>query len=159
MQHLHSQDALEQSYVLEWISRIRSRSIHVLMLGSCGKYSGAVLSEVPELLFMLLQSTSSMNDADVESYILSTLHQNDHFALGDHAREITYKFLLRCAREGKFRYSATDNCSTKSLGILHLSAFLSDVWNLHQIEDPSALPGSDGVDRFISQYDSGSSVQ
>lgn len=156
IQHLHSQDTLVQPYVVDWIVRIRPRGIHVLVLGSCGKYSGEVLSEAAELLFLFLQSTSLTNDSEVESYILSPLNHYDQFALGDRAREITYKMLLRCARESK--YSANDSSATSS-GLSHLSAFISDVWYLHQIEDPSVLPGSDGVDQFVLRYDSGSNVQ
>jgi hypothetical protein len=121
-----------------------------LVLGSCGKYSCTILNVVAELLYLLLQSTTSWSETEIESCILSPLQQYDHFLLGDRARQTTYQILLNCTKQSDYIISGQD--SIDSSKVSDLTVFLQNVWHLHQIEDASVLPGSDGVDQFIRQY-------
>ena len=129
-----------------------------LVIGICGKYEYAVLDKVTELLILLLQSIhSSMTNGtklsmmEMELYIFAPIrHQYDQvFLFGDHARKVTQRVL--------FQYSAlaytpgVDN-GNSTMSLSDAVIFIQDVWQLHQIDDPTALPGSDGVHQFIAKY-------
>jgi hypothetical protein len=75
--------------------------------------------------------------ADAESHVIAALH-HDYFLLGDQAKNLTLRVLARS--------------SQRQLSSADLSRFLSDVWELHQVEDAEALPYSDLVMRFFRLY-------
>ena len=107
------------------------------MLGSCGKYEYEVIADVAELLTLLLRTTST---TETEAYLVSSL-RHDHFLLGERARNVALGILMR---SGAMQHNP--------LNISSLALFLQDVWQLHQIENTDALPGSDEVARFLFKY-------
>lgn len=137
-----------------------------LVTGICGKYEYTVLDNVTELLLLLLQSIhSSMTNGtnlswmEMELYIFAPIRQqyDQIFVFGDHARQVTQRVLFQYATlSSSLPSSVTDNGNssntTKSLSHQDAIMFIQDVWQLHQIDDPTALPGSDGVHQFIAKY-------
>jgi hypothetical protein len=159
---------------MQWITSMYPEIVSKLMIGICGKYEYTVLDDVTELLVFLLQSINvTMNNGtklslmEMELYIFSPIRQqyDQIFIFGDHARQVTQRVLFHYATQStSFGMSAnhdnkTNRCAP-SLSLSSLSSstvpdaiqFVQDVWQLHQIDDPTALPGSDGVHQFISKY-------
>lgn len=136
-QHYFSRHASVQSYVSESLCKIRADAIGRLVLGSCGKYEHKVLADVAELLTLLLRTSSTR---ETEAYLVASLRQ-DHFLLGDRARNVALGILIRSGVVQQNALSSSD-----------LALFLEDVWQLHQSEDTDALPGSDEVARFVLRY-------
>jgi hypothetical protein len=143
---------------MQWMTHLYPEIICKLVIGICGKYEYTVLDKVTELLLLLLQRIhSSMTNGttlsmmEMELYIFSPIrHQYDQiFLFGDHARQVTQRVL--------FQYSALASTSGTDHGNSTMSLsdtvmFVQDIWQLHQIDDPTALPGSDGVNQFIIKY-------
>lgn len=107
------------------------------MLGSCGKYEYKTLADVAELLSLLLRTTSTSEN---EAYLVASLRQ-DHFLLGERARNVVLGILTRSGAVQHNPLTSSD-----------LALFLKDIWQLHQIDDTDALPGSDEVARFLLKY-------
>jgi hypothetical protein len=106
-------------------------------MGSCGKYEYKVIADAADLLALLLRTTST---SETEAYLVASLRQ-DHFLLGDRARNVALGILIRSSTVQHNPLTSSD-----------LALFLKDVWQLHQIEDTDALPGSDEVARFLLKY-------
>lgn len=134
------------------------------MAGICGKYEYTVIDEVTELLVFLLHIISTtMNNGtklsimEMELYVFSPIRQqyDQIFLFGDHARQVTQRVLFQFSTLVAVSRSKEDDENRANLMPLSLSdavLFIQDVWQLHQIDDPSALPGSDGVNQFIAKY-------
>lgn len=133
------------------------------MVGICGKYEYTVLDVVTELLVFLLHIISTtMNNGtklsimEMELYVFSPIRQqyDQFFLFGDHARQVTQRVLFQystqAAVSGSKEDENHDNLMAPSLSDAVL--FIQDVWQLHQTDDPTALPGSDGVNQFIAKY-------
>jgi hypothetical protein len=146
---------------MQWTTYLYSEVICKLMIGICGKYEYNVLQDVTELLVLLLQSiNTAMNNGtklswmEMELYIFSPIRQqyDQIFLFGDHARQVTqrvlFQYLTLAATSGTTYDEETSAISSLSDAVL----FIQDVWQLHQIDDPTTLPGSDGVHQFISKY-------
>jgi len=116
-------------------SRTRSDVIQRLLLGSCGKMNRSLIGEGAELLVTILQG-ADVNDS--ESAIISALNR-EVFFLGDSAMDMALSIFRRAARR---------LVQSKDLAI-----FLEDVWDLHQVENADALPGSEAVARFLRKHD------
>jgi hypothetical protein len=96
-----------------------------------------MIADVAELLTLLLRHAST---SEAETCLAASLRQ-DYFLLGDRARNVALGILIR-----------SGSVEHNPLSSLDLAIFLKDVWQLHQIEDADALPGSDDVDRFIEKF-------
>jgi hypothetical protein len=131
-----SQHGELKSFVIESLTAIRDNCMSRLIVGTCGKFDFNVLGDVAQILLILLRTS---NSSDIKSTLLSSL-QEDHFLLGDEAKNATFSTLFRWA----------DNSNLSHLDSRRL--FLEDIWKLHQVEDSDVLAASDEVARFIKTY-------
>jgi hypothetical protein len=119
------------------ISRIRWDLITTLLVGSCGKLSASNIGQAAELFSTVLTSSSSAEESEA---IVSQALAHEGFLLGSDAQRISLGVLGRVSRN---EVVASD-----------LAIFLGDVWELHQVEYPESLEGSDAVARFCRKYNS-----
>jgi hypothetical protein len=140
-------------YDIQWITHLFPDIICKLMIGTCGKYNYTVLDNIAELLLLLLQSINLNSNnctqssfMEMELYIFASIRQqyDQIFLIGDHARRVCQQVLFRCCN--------TTLTNTNTNALLEITVLLQDIWQLHQIDEPTALPGSDGVYQFIAKY-------
>jgi hypothetical protein len=117
------------------ISRVRWDLITTLMVGSCGKLSASNIGQAADLFSTVL--TSSPSPQETEAIVVQAL-THEGFLLGSDAQRVSLGILLKVSRN---EVVATD-----------LAIFLSDVWELHQVEYSESLEGSDAVARFCRKY-------
>ena len=151
-------------YDMQWMTHLYPEIICKLTIGICGKYEYTALDNVTELLVLLLRGIyATMNNGtkvslmEMELYIFSSIRQqyDQIFLFGDHARQVTQRVLFQYSTLSALPGIKDGNESTAMSPSSSLSdaiLFIQDVWQLHQIDDPTALPGSDGVNQFIAKY-------
>jgi hypothetical protein len=135
---LPSQNENLRSFVSESLSRIRTDTIHRLIMGCCGRYEYSIMGDAAELICALARVGAV---GENEASVVAALSQ-DFFLLGNPAKNATLAILNRC--------------SQNTLTAPELVIFLESLWRLHQVEDTSAsaLPDSDSVRRFLRMYGS-----
>lgn len=167
MRYLHSTQT-KQGYGsctdIQWMTSLYPETISKLMIGICGKYEYTLLDDVTELLVFLLYSINvTMNNGtkltlmEMELYIFSPIRQqyDQIFLFGDHARQVMIRVLFQYSTRAVASGTTTNdetNAQSSSSSLPDTVQFIQDVWQLHQIDDPTALPGSDGVYQFIAKY-------
>jgi hypothetical protein len=158
---------------MQWIIESFPDIVCKLMIGVCGKFHFIVLDSVTELLMSLLRSiyrylynnnSAKVSSAELELYIFSSIRQNydQIYLFGDHARRITQQALFQYSAIGERAVDAPtmngndiavlSSSSSPSSTLSNATILIQDIWQLHQIDDPAALPGSDVVHHFIVKY-------
>jgi hypothetical protein len=123
-----------QAFLAETLSRGSSDLLCRLLLGVCGKMKRELIGDVADLLTAVLQETFVQ---EIDAQFMTALRQ-DCFLLGDPARKAALSVFHRCAQ--------------RQVSGSVLASFLEAVWDLHQVEDADALPGSESVARLVIQY-------
>ena len=147
---------------MQWLPSLYPEIVCKLMIGICGKYDHTVLDDVTELLILILQSINvAMNNGtkisltEMELYLFAPIRQqyDQIFLFGDHARQVTQHELFRYSKLVAASGTTCDDEKISSSSPLSDAVlFIQDIWQLHQIDDPTMLPGSDGVHYFIAKY-------
>ena len=149
----------------QWMTHLYPELICKLLIGVCGKYEYTVLDHVTELLILLLQgisATSTTNNGtklswiEMELYMFAPIRsQYDHiFLFGEAARQVTQRVLFQYASQLENDPAAAAVATTDEPAGTFSEAvrLIQNVWQLHQMDDPMALPKSDGVHQFLAQY-------
>jgi hypothetical protein len=123
-----------QTFVSETLSRGSSDILSRLLLGVCGKMKRDLIGDAADLLTVILQETYVQ---EIDAQLMAALCQ-DFFLLGDPARKTVLTVFHRCA--------------TREVHSAALASFLDTIWELHQVEDTDALPGSESVAKLIVQF-------
>jgi hypothetical protein len=123
-----------QAFLAETLSRGSSDLLCRLLLGVCGKMKRELIGDVADLLTAVLQETFVQ---EIDAQFMTALRQ-DCFLLGDPARKAALSVFHRCAQ--------------RQVDGSVLASFLEAMWDLHQVEDADALPGSESVARLVIQY-------
>lgn len=131
-----SQHDVLRLFVIDSVNRIRDDCLSRLVIGSCGKYEWNTIDSASNLLILLCRTS---NFDDLQRHFAAALQQ-EHFLLGDTAKQVTLVALIRFVCDSNAK--AETNCCL----------LLKEIWRLHQVEDVESLPESDEVDRFIQMY-------
>jgi hypothetical protein len=117
------------------LSRVRPNIISTLVMGACGNLNAATLGCASRVLLKVL-AVSPCSEEELQSTLSQAL-STDHFYLGTNARSMTLRVLHKgCISE------ISEEVMTQ---------FLTDLWELHQVESLEALEGSDSVAKFCKK--------
>eukprot|EP00980_Cylindrotheca_fusiformis_P008551 scaffold1813_cov109-Cylindrotheca_fusiformis.AAC.9 len=121
--------------VEDMLSRALSDILTSLVVGGCGKLNSTSLDNAARFLRCILMTSRSLEE--IKSNLVHAIG-NDNVFLGVRGKEVTLEFLLRSYRN--------ENSDADVSDLFH------DLWELHQIETPEALPNSDAVVHFCKKY-------
>jgi hypothetical protein len=110
--------------------------VNNILQGCCGPLERSSIADAANLLHAVLLLSPEWA---AESPVAAALNQ-EHFKLGHPGILATVQVLQRSVR--------------RKLNNGELTAFLENLWDLHQIEDLDALPNSDAALLFIQLYSS-----
>ena len=105
-----------------------------LVHGCCGRFER---SRIPSCVDLLVGMLCVIPVSGIDAEIDIALNQ-DCFKLGASAVNLTKDVLRRVVQS--------------SLDKPHLTEYLESIWELHQVDEPDALPESDSVFRFLRLY-------
>lgn len=120
----------------ETLAKVRSNVTVSLVVGCCGKLNATALDHASELLKRLLMMNPSPSE-ELRSVLVSAL-SNESVYLGDRGKEVALESLIRSCQS----IVSQDD----------FTRLVHDLWSLHQVETPEALPNSDQVARFCRTY-------
>lgn len=124
-----------QALAQETLSTVQASMLSMLLLGSCGKLSFAVLGDAAHLICSILTALPPTEETRL-GVINALMHEQ--FRLGDDARHVTLTTL-----EGVVRSEVT---------VKQLTSLLEQNWELHQLDELESLETSDVVIRFIKRF-------
>lgn len=130
-----------QGIVGEYNLTFQTNMLSMLLRGICGMLQPYVVPNACHLLFHVL-SNSSLSEVELKVIILRGFSQ-EHFYLGNRARNIIYEFCLPLPKK-------TDTATAPSLE--NLENLMTDVWRLHRFEDVDMIEKSDAVHSFCTRH-------
>ncbi len=134
-------NAAVQGIVGEYNLTFKTNMLSILLRGICGMLQPYVVPDACHLLFHVF-SKSILSEEEVKVIILRGFSQ-EHFFLGNRARNIIYEFCLLLPKK-------TDVASAPTLE--SLENLMTDVWRLHRFEDVDMIEKSDAVHTFCTRH-------
>lgn len=130
-----------QGIVGEYNLTLQTNMLSMLLRGICGMLQPYVVPNACHLMFHVL-SNSSLSEEELKVIILRGFSQ-EHFFLGNRARNIIYEFCLPLPKK-------TGTATAPSLE--NLENLMTDVWRLHRFEDVDMIEKSDAVHAFCTRH-------
>ena len=124
----------------EVLSPVTPSIIFAIMAGFCGRFHSAALEPASNLLKVL--SCCFVSPEELRSCLSQALNDDDFF-LGSKARDVIIHALSTLRRLFSLLETAEGDL---------VSRLMTDIWELHQCENPRALDGSDAVAKFCKVY-------
>ncbi|CAJ1931516.1 unnamed protein product [Cylindrotheca closterium] len=118
------------------LSRVRFDVTMSLVIGCCGKLNASTLDHASELLKRLLMLNATPTE-ELRSVLVRAL-SNECVHLGVRGKEVVLESLMQSCQN--------------IVSLEDFSRLAHELWSLHQIDTPEALPNSDKVARFCRSY-------
>ncbi len=131
----------------EYNLQFQTNMLSTLLRGTCGMLQPFVIPNACQLLFHAL-SKSSLTDEELKVIVLRGLSQ-DHFFLGNRARNIVYENCLKLLRSSNTSATNTDTAPFEKFQNMMIG-----MWRLHRFEDVDMIERSDAVRAFCIQHGS-----